>query len=272
MASLVAPSRLLVRLHHCQRADVLGDHSTIERIRDRVDRGLGIKSAITRVLHPEPDRPPLGAPSRFAVGDWVRVLDGEALARTLDANHRTRGLLFTETQRDFAGMVMRVATIVRGLRDDHGHHRPVSRTVLLDGADCGGLREGIAGCGRACPLLFRDEWLEPTPQVAIAPAAPRRHALVRSYEQIADGLDVLGRRDGVTFMPQMRAYAGKRFAIFSTVPLVYEHDRWVRPRAPLFLLEGLQCDGAACGDAGPCDRRCRLVWHADWLDLDPEDT
>ena len=271
MLALVSPGRLMFR--HCQRADILGEHSPLERVVGRVQRGLGIKSGIKRALRPPPPRPPLGEPSRFAVGDWVRVLDRDELAGVLDANHKTRGLLFTQTQFDYAGLVMRVSQHVRRMRDDRGRYRPIARTVLLDGADCSGLREGIAGCGRACPLMFRDEWLVPAQPVAETPVphVSHRHALVRSYEQIAEGLDAFGRRDGVTFMPEMRAYAGKRFPILMTVPMVYEYDRWLHPRAPLYVLDKLRCTGAICGGDGPCDRRCRLVWHADWLDLDPED-
>lgn len=273
MLGLISPSRLVLRSHHCQRADILGDHTLIERIRSRVENGLGIRSGIARVLHPEPPQPTLGAPSRFAVGDWVRVLDRDALATVLDANHKTRGLLFTDTQFDFAGRVMRVSAVVRRMRNDRRGYRPVYRTVLLDGADCGGLQEGLSGCGRACPLMFRDEWLVPAEAADVpVPIAVRRHALVRSYDQIIDSLDMFGRRDGVTFMPEMRAYTGKRFPILTTVPKVYEYDGWCDTRGRLFVLDGLYCAGEICGTDGPCDRRCRLVWHADWLDLDPEGT
>jgi hypothetical protein len=269
MRGLISPARLVVELHHCQRADIVGDHSLLERIRGRLDRGLGIKSGLVRAINGEPPRQRLGAPSRFAVDDWVRVLDHDELRAVLDAENRNRGLLFTEAQFDFAGQVMRVSTQVRRMRDDHGRYRPISRTVLLEGADCGGTR--ALGCGRACPLLFRDEWLVPAQQPPpIARSGPRLHALVRSYEQIVEGLDLLGRRDGVTFMPEMRAHTGKRFEILQKVATVYEYDRSISPIAPLYLLAGLHCSGEICGRAGPCDRRCRLLWHCDWLDLDPE--
>lgn len=274
MLALVAPSRLLIRLHHCQRADLIGDHALGDRVRARLARGLGVRSGLSRALRREPGREPLGAPSRFAVGEWVRVLDHDELRGVLDRRDRTRGLAFTAAQWDFAGAVLRVTTHVRRMRNDRGGFRPVHRTVLLDGADCDGNQPGRAGCGRSCPLMFRDEWLEPAPEPAPAPAPPRegpvRYATVLPYERIAAGLDLFGRRDGLMFMPEMRAYAGGRFAIVREVATVYEYDRWIRPVAPVYLLAGLRCSGAVCGAAGPCDRRCRLLWHRDWLALDGE--
>src|ERR1041385_2164983 len=144
---------------NCQRADVNGAHRLVERVRGRLDQGLGIKSGIKRLIKPPPRRDRLGAPSRFAPGSWVRVKSADELRATLDDGDRTRGLLFTEAQWATAGRVFRTGHQVRRLRDDHGRFRPVSRTVLLDGVDCAGDGLGPAGCGRHCPMMYRDEWL-----------------------------------------------------------------------------------------------------------------
>src|SRR5262249_35770182 len=145
----------------CQRADIIGAHTLVERVRGRLDRGLGVKSGIKRMIHPPPARDPLGQPSMFAPGSWVRVKSADELRETLDARDRTRGLLFTEAQWQTAGKVFRTARQVRRLRDDHGRFRPVSRTVLLEGVDCSGEDHTVKGCGRHCPMMYRDEWLEP---------------------------------------------------------------------------------------------------------------
>src|SRR5215468_6779771 len=256
----------------CQRADIIGAHTLVGRVRGRLDRGLGIKSGLKRLIKPPPPRDPLGQPSAFAPGSWVRVKSAEELRTTLDAKHRTRGLLFTEAQWQTAGQVFRTARQVRRLRDDHGRFRPVSRTVLLDGVDCAGDEPTPTGCGRHCPMMYRDEWLEPTSAPPHAPGhtPPVRHARVRDLDEILAGLDLRGRRDGLTFMPEMKAYVGKRFAIANTLTTVFEYDRWIATRAPIYILDGLHCSGAVLGDRGPCDRGCAMMWHEDWLHVDPE--
>jgi CelD/BcsL family acetyltransferase involved in cellulose biosynthesis len=255
----------------CQRADIIGAHSLLHRIRGRLDQGLGIKSGLLRVIKPPPARDPLGEPSRFEPGAWVRVKSAEELRAVLGGKGRTRGLLFTEAQWKTADQVFRVAHHVRRLRDDHGTFRPVSRTVLLEGVDCAGDGPTPAGCGRHCPMMYRDEWLEPAaaPQRGPTQARPVRHARVRDLDEILAGLDLHGRRDGLTFMPEMRAYVGKRFAIANQLTEVFEYDRWTQTQAPVYILEGLHCTGAVVGKRGPCDRACALMWHETWLHVDP---
>lgn len=254
----------------CQRADIVGAHTLVARIRGRLDRGLGIKSGIKRLVKPPPAREPLGMASALSPGSWVRVKDEAALRATLDERERTRGLLFTDAQWQTAGQVFQVQKQVRRLRDDHGRFRPVSRTVLLEGVDCSGHGEVPMGCGRHCPMMYRDEWLEPAdaPPRGPTPATSGPHARVRGLGEIRAGLDLLGRRDGLTFMPEMAQYAGKRFPVASRLLQVFEHDRWIAPRAPIYILGGLHCSGAVVGDKGPCDRACALMWHADWLILE----
>ncbi|MFO0669059.1 MAG: hypothetical protein U0235_05425 [Polyangiaceae bacterium] len=119
--------------------------------------------------------------------------------------------------------------------------------------------------------MFRDEWLEEaTAEVQVPPAAfVGLHAHVRSVEEIRATLDLFGRHDGLSFMSEMEAYAGQRFRVVGQLPQVFECDHWVEPRAPIYLLEGLACKGDAVGKNGPCDRACALLWHRDWLSLEP---
>lgn len=260
--------------HGCQRVDVVGTHAPLDRVRGRLDLGLGIKSrvkvALRRATHAPATEPPAqGAASRFPVGSWVRVLDREALRATLDESARLRGLKFVPTQWETCGQVYRVEKHVRRMRDDHGRIRAISGTVLLEGVTCAGRGPEPAGCGRHCPLMFRDEWLEPAEAPHRAPPLPfaGMHAHVRSLDEIRATLDVFGRRDGLTFMPEMASFAGKRFRVAGRLPQVFEYDRWTPPRAPIYVLEGLQCSGSAC--PGGCDRACALLWHGDWLLLEP---
>lgn len=256
----------------CQRADVVGGHRLRAHIAGRLDRGLGIKRRIKKlVAKPAPAVEPLGAPSTFPVGSWVRVRARAEIEAMLDERQRTRGLAFVPVQWEECGRLFRVERHVRRLRDDHGRFRPVSRTVLLEGSDCNGHGAEPAGCGRHCPLMYRDEWLEraPAPAPAPHPSNGVRHARVRDLHEIVAGLDAFGRRDGLTFMPEMAEHAGKRFAIASQLGDVFEYDRWIAPAAPIFILAGLHCSGAVAGSNGPCDRACALMWHADWLAIEP---
>jgi CelD/BcsL family acetyltransferase involved in cellulose biosynthesis len=261
----------MILRHGCQKRDLIGAHSPIARVRGRVRGGLGVRSAVRRLVTRATPDATLGEASRFEPGSWVRVVDAERVRAMLDANQKLRGLAFVPTQWETCGNVYRVQKRVRRLRDDHGKSRAVSRTVILEDVTCAGTGHDPAGCGRHCPLMFRDEWLEPA-------AAPRRappaqfagtHAHVRSLDEIRAGLDWSGRRDGLTFMPEMEQYAGQRFRVAGKLRRVFEYDRWSESRAGIYVLQGLACAGAESGTNGPCDRACALLWHEDWLVIEP---
>ena len=254
----------------CQKADVLGDHSLFERAKGRVENGLGIRSGLRRLLASKPPAPRLGAESRFAEGRWVRVIDEERLRATLDAKSRLRGLVFVPVQWETCGRVYKVVKHVRRMKDDHGRMRSIADTVLLEGVTCAGRGPGPAGCGRHCSLMFRDDWLEPAkpPTRAPTPTFEGMRAHVRELDEIRAGLDLHGRRDGVTFLPEMEQHVGKRFHVASRLPQVYEYDRWLPPRGAVHILDGVHCSGTGIGSDGPCDRACALLWHEDWLILE----
>jgi hypothetical protein len=156
------------------------------------------------------------------------------------------------------------------MMDDSRRMRPISRSVLLDTVPCSG-PDGGHGCGRDCPLMFRDEWLEeapPPPETTAAPDEGGRYAWVRSAEEIQASLDGESTRHGVIFMPEMFGHAGRRFRIRRKVEQVFDGAGYVPASEPVYLLEGLYCTGAVIGEDGPCDRGCRLLWHQDWLRLE----
>ncbi len=262
--------------HGCQQRCLIGESTVFERARGRVEHGLGLRSGLRRrldhVLGAGVNRmaATLGEASVFAEGSTVRVIDEARLRATLDAAGRTRGLGFMPQQWETCGETFRVQKVVRRLRDDGGRMRAVHRTVLLEHVDCTGTGEP-KGCGRHCPLMYRDEWVEAAPASPHAPAPrdDRPHARVRTPDEIRATLDVFGQRDGLTFMPEMEAWAGQRFPVARRIERVFELDRWVAPRAPVYVLEGLRCTGAALGGRGPCDRGCALLWHRDWLLTEP---
>ncbi|HZW54372.1 MAG TPA: hypothetical protein VFF00_10065 [Candidatus Elarobacter sp.] len=208
-----------------------------------------------------------GKPSRFAAGDWVRVRDAEAIRATLDERGALRGLTFTDEQWAYCGKTFRVDAVVRRMMNDAGRMRRIARTVALDGVMCDGPNRN-GGCGRSCPLLFRDEWLEPSSAELAEPALePVGFARVKAVAEILATLDAGGRRDGIMFSPAMTRYAGGRFAIHKRVEPVAT-TRWRRVGGEWYILTGVKCRGESLTVEGPCHRGCGLLWHRDWLDFD----
>jgi hypothetical protein len=247
----------------CQQFNVLGEHSLQHIVwKDVVRRNFGIRRSLRQALAPSV---PLGEPSRFAEGQWVQVLDVPGVRATLDQRSRTRGLLFLDYQWIYCGGVFRVQSVMRRMIDDDGFFRPISRTVLLEGIDCGGAH-GTTGCGRHCPLMFRDEWLVPAAAPARAGASDAvAYKRVRPMGEIRATLDWQGKRHGLMFMPEMERWADQRFRLARTVQRVFELGRHTATPRTFYILDGLHCSGAVLGERGPCHRACSVLWHGDWL-------
>ncbi len=142
----------------------------------------------------------------------------------------------------------------------------MSRAVTLEGVTCDGA-DRSGGCGRSCALVFKDEWLEPaTEPGSVRPPQPRAVARVRSVEEILATLGVDGRLDGISPHPEMLALVGRRFPVARMLDLSREGPP--APRDDWFILDGVRCDGTVLGAAGPCDRRCALLWHRSWIELE----
>jgi hypothetical protein len=151
--------------------------------------------------------------------------------------------------------------------NDVGIMRSAGRTVALAGVTCGGpANEG--GCGRACPLLFRDEWLAPSSAERAEPRRYERYARVKPLVEILATLDAGGRRDGVLFVPEMGRFAGARLPVHRRVQ-ANAAKWWRRERAEWYVLAGVHCSGTMLSRDGQCDRGCGLLWHRDWLELEP---
>jgi hypothetical protein len=231
---------------------------------------FGQLRAIKRAYRRLPDRfakrAGQGKPSRFAAGDWVRVNDAGTIRTTLDAADSLRGLKYTEAQWAYCGKTFRVEAVVRRMMNDSGRMRAVGRTVALQGVTCDGVDQ-TGGCGRACPLLFRDEWLTPSSADEAEPEPAARYARVKSLAEILPTLDSHGRRDGVMFAQGMGRFAGARLPVRKRIEPVAA-TFWCRPRGEWYVLAGARCLGESLGADAPCHRGCGLLWHRDWLDFD----
>jgi hypothetical protein len=228
----------------------------------------GLKRAARRFPDRFSKRAGEGKPSRYAPGEWVRVKDADAVRATLDAHDALRSLPFTDVQWAYCGRTFQVETVVRRMMNDSGRMRTVGRTVALAGVTCDGPRAD-AGCGRACPLLFRDEWLEPSSPERAEPRRYERYARVKPLDAILATLDRDGRRDGVLFAAGMDRFAGARLPVHKRVEPVGARF-WRRAGGEWYVLAGARCSGEVLNGDGPCHRGCGLLWHRDWLDLDPD--
>lgn len=227
-----------------------------------------VKHALVRLRDGRGPAVPLGEPSRFRVGDWVRVRDADEIRATLDAHDRLRGLLFTEAQWTYCGHTYRVDRVLRRLLDSGRRFKTIARTVSLDAVTCDGL-DGTTGCGHSCSLYFRDEWLEPSTESAHVPREWGAWMRVRPWEEILRTLDRRGRREGLTAMPELEQYAGQTFPVVRRVEDAGAPIPAYKKPLEAFILAGVRCTGAALAPLGQCDRNCAIFWHRDWLEPAP---
>lgn len=150
------------------------------------------------------------------------------------------------------GVVMTLAGVVvlyRDYRDDRG--MPDLFWVLLNASRPGGPGSS-ARVRRPFRFLFGSS-LRPGDLVAVRPA-----------QEILATLDEDGRTNGLPFMPEMVASAGRRFRIHRRIDKINDMiQRSGRRRVDdAVTLEGVRCDGALHGG---CQAECQIIWHESWL-------
>lgn len=216
----------------------------------------------------------LGPASRFAEGDWVRVRDEEDIRATLDAEGKLRGLLFMDPQWSYCGNTYRVERVVRRMIDDSRQMRTIAHAVVLAGVTCD-VPDGEPGCGAACAMLFKDDWLEPASAPPVSATPPTRPAegeqsvRVKSSAAILRTLGHDGRLDGISPSPQMLALAGQWFRVARRREFLLHEPRLARrSQDDWYILDGVRCDGLVLGSEGPCHRSCGLLWHESWLEFE----
>jgi len=86
---------------------------------------------------------------------------------------------------------------------------------------------------------------------------------VKSAAEIAATLDADGRLDGMPFMPEMLAFAGRRLKVSRRADKTcVEGFYGMRKLGGAVFLEEARCDGAAHGG---CQRNCMMFWKDAWL-------
>lgn len=84
-------------------------------------------------------------------------------------------------------------------------------------------------------------------------------------ERIIESLDLDNKLRGCLFMDQMYNYCGKEFKIIKVVKNYYL-GTMLKSRFPLYILDGLICNGNNELFNHKCDRCCTFLWHEEWLE------
>ena len=85
---------------------------------------------------------------------------------------------------------------------------------------------------------------------------------VKSEDEILKTLDENGKLNGLTYIPAMRDFCGKRFKVFKRMETMYQEESGkVRRLKHTVLLDGVHCDGMLMR----CDRACFFFWREAWL-------
>jgi len=90
---------------------------------------------------------------------------------------------------------------------------------------------------------------------------------VKSKEDISENLDPMNNLDGCLFMDQMWEFCGNEFEIIKVVKNIFDERqcKMYKASAPIYILEGIICDGKVESFEQTCDHSCYLLWHEDWL-------
>jgi len=91
---------------------------------------------------------------------------------------------------------------------------------------------------------------------------------VKSAESISITLDKNNKLDGCMFMNQMWDYCGQKFRVLKEVKYFFDEykNKMYKTKFPLYVLDGLICEGISPEFKHRCDRSCYLLWHQNWLE------
>lgn len=252
-------SQMLLRTR-CQADTLIGQHPILQYVRWRWTRGPvqarkpWRREAIKR-----------GEPSSFPVGHLTRVVDLPEVRATLNKNNSLRGLVWLPEQDHTCGKTYRVATHVQRILGDDGYFHKIDRTVTLEGVTC---RIAGGGCGRDCPLFFRDEWLASSDRSIPASTNFTNDFTKTSFfvrtRSLSDIQRTLlnGSTGTIRWMPEFAELTEQIFPAHRLTS-VHEDGRDVSVTDPAYILHGARCFGTTLS----CDKRCSIVWHGRWLEI-----
>ena len=89
---------------------------------------------------------------------------------------------------------------------------------------------------------------------------------IAESDKIYPTLDSDKKLDGILFMNQMAQYCGKELSIIKVVK-TFEYKKLIlNTKIPIYMLEGLMCDGNSELLEEKCDLSCYFRWHENWLE------
>ena len=89
---------------------------------------------------------------------------------------------------------------------------------------------------------------------------------IKPREEIRLNLSPDNKLEGCFFMDKMWEYCGQEVKIVKIVKSFWNNDRMLKCRIPIYILEGLLCDGKIKSFDHQCDRSCFFLWHENWLE------
>lgn len=106
------------------------------------------------------------------------------------------------------------------------------------------------------------------PNSSASQFSPGSNVRVKKKDEILKTLDPLNKREGCLFMGQMWEYCGREFKVSKRINSFFDEyqHQMLKTRVPLYILEGLICEGTTAAFNFQCDRSCYLFWHEEWLE------
>ena len=91
---------------------------------------------------------------------------------------------------------------------------------------------------------------------------------IRSKENILKTLDYINKIEGCLFMEQMWEYCGSKFIVIKFVNNFFDEHKYkmFKTHSPLYILDGLICNGVVDTFDHRCDHSCYFLWHEKWLE------
>jgi len=91
---------------------------------------------------------------------------------------------------------------------------------------------------------------------------------IRSKENISKSLDYINKLEGCLFMEQMWKYCDSKFIVIKVVNNFFDEHKYkmFKTHSPLYILDGLICNGVVDTFDHRCDHSCYFLWHEKWLE------
>ena len=90
---------------------------------------------------------------------------------------------------------------------------------------------------------------------------------VRAWSEIESSLEAEGSVQACVGRLALQRFCGQQYRVFHKMDQYFDPaGDHLLPCQPLYLLEGVRCDGAGNPLTAGCDRACYIFWRAAWLE------